>query len=107
MVEGPVERFVPERADGHGIESFVVSGVQFSYMSGVYDGGFNDTAFLGGPIREGLQVRVYYLSTSRGPKIVQLEVADKADLKLSFRLTGPNVAPDASLDCHAAIAAAA
>jgi hypothetical protein len=76
MVEGRVEGFVPGGLNGHTAESFSVSGVGFSYSVPIFDGGFHQIQALGGPIREGLRVRIYYLPASRENKIVRIEVAE-------------------------------
>jgi len=53
------------------MERFCVSGVCFAYSDFVITSGFNNTSSHGGPIREGLPVRVTYV----GDMIVKLEVA--------------------------------
>lgn len=70
FVEGPVENFVPMPVTGHAMESFTVKGVPFSYSDYVITSGFNNTESHGGPIHEGLYVRVWY----RGNDILKLEV---------------------------------
>jgi hypothetical protein len=37
--------------------------------------GFNQTSSHGGPIRSGLQVRIYYVDPGSGPTITKLELA--------------------------------
>lgn len=71
VVEGVVTDFRPMPATGHAMESFCVSGVCFYYSDYVVTAGFNQTSSHGGPIREGLPVRVTYV----GNTIVKLEVA--------------------------------
>jgi hypothetical protein len=71
IVEGPVTDFKPMPYSGHAIESFCVEGKCFSYSDYVVTSGFNNTSSHGGPIREGLQVRVSYVDNA----IVKLEVA--------------------------------
>lgn len=71
VVEGRVEHFVPMPATGHALEHFCVGSQCFSYSDYVLTAGFNRTASHGGPIREGLRVRVTYL----GNQIARLEVA--------------------------------
>ncbi|MBV9128726.1 MAG: hypothetical protein JO117_11650 [Verrucomicrobia bacterium] len=56
---------------GHQMEWFVVDGRRFEYSDYVIVPGFNNTASHGGPIRQGLQVRVHYV----GNNIARLEVA--------------------------------
>lgn len=69
-VEGRVAHFIPAPAEGHALESFDVNGVEFAYSDYILEGGFNRTASHGGPIREGLPVRIAY---TRG-LILRLEV---------------------------------
>lgn len=71
VVEGRVGAFIPMPLEGHAEESFVVDGTKFSYSG--YEGGcwFHHAAANGGPIREGLQVRVHYWNS----KILKVEVA--------------------------------
>jgi hypothetical protein len=71
VVEGIVTDFRPMPATGHSIETFCVSGVCFSYSDYIITSGFNQTSSHGGPIREGLPVRVTYV----GDTIVKLEIA--------------------------------
>jgi hypothetical protein len=61
VVEGDVRDFHPAPWAGHEDESFVVSGVRFAYSDYVITGGFRRTSSHGGPIRQGLRVRVRYL----------------------------------------------
>jgi len=70
FVEGPVEHFVAMPANGHGVEKFDVQGKHFEYSHNVATAGFNTTSTRGGPIREGLQVRIGYV----GATIVRLEL---------------------------------
>jgi hypothetical protein len=56
---------------GHSEESFTVEGHRFSYSDYIVTSGFHNTASHGGPIREGLHVRVTY----SGNLILRLEVA--------------------------------
>lgn len=70
-VEGRVSNFHPMPASGHPDESFTVNGVQFSYSDYVVVPCFNHTASHGGPMREGLQVRIAY----SGNCIFKLEIA--------------------------------
>ncbi|MEM7664503.1 MAG: hypothetical protein AAF250_01480 [Pseudomonadota bacterium] len=58
IVEGKVQNFNPMPKEGHSKESFVVDGTRFQYSDYVLSAGFNNTASHGGPIREGLQVRI-------------------------------------------------
>lgn len=70
VVEGPVTDFVPMPYGGHALESFKVNGRQFSYSDYVVTSAFHNTASHGGPIREGLYVRISY----SGNLILRLEV---------------------------------
>jgi len=67
VVEGPVTDF----ESGLKRESFSVQGQRFSYSDGVMIPGFHQTARSGGPIHEGLRVRIAYA----GDMILRLEVA--------------------------------
>jgi hypothetical protein len=71
IVEGRVEHFHPMPAQGHDVEHFDVRGVEFSYSDYIITAGFNNTASHGGPIREGLPVRICY----RDGEILRLQVA--------------------------------
>jgi hypothetical protein len=71
VVEGPVKEFVPMPYEGHADESFVVNGHRFAYSDYDLTKGFNQTQSHGGPIREGLQVRITYIDD----KIIKLEIA--------------------------------
>jgi hypothetical protein len=68
IVEGRVENFVstPDKS-----ERFTVCGAAFSYSDYLVTAGFNNTSSHGGPIREGIWVRIAYLGNS----IARLEVA--------------------------------
>jgi hypothetical protein len=69
-VEGKVSNFMPAPFEGHRDESFEVDGVRFAYSDYVIISGFHQTASHGGPIREGLPVRIAY----RDGEIIKLEV---------------------------------
>ncbi|MFZ4536624.1 hypothetical protein [Propionivibrio sp.] len=71
VVEGPVTDFKPMPVSGHTMERFCVQQTCFEYSDFVVTGGFNNTSSHGGPIREGLPVRVSYVGNS----IAKLEVA--------------------------------
>jgi hypothetical protein len=70
VVQGQVEQFSPMPYEGHADESFVVKGKKFEYSD--YSGvtGFHNTSSHGGPIRQGLQVRISYVDDT----IIKLEV---------------------------------
>lgn len=61
-VVGRVNRFKPMPFSGHAMESFAVNGVEFYYSDYAVTAGFNNTASHGGPIREGLPVKIWYLA---------------------------------------------
>jgi len=70
-VEGTVTNFHPMPYSGHQEETFSVNGMQFSYSDYVLIPCFNNTSSHGGPIREGLRVRIAY----SGNCILKLEVS--------------------------------
>ena len=76
VVEGVVQDFVPASPDGPKIESFVVAGIRFQYADWAERRGFHQTSASGGPIREGLQVRIRYVGPSEDPTIVRLEARE-------------------------------
>lgn len=71
LVEGQVTDFVPERSDGHPMETFRVGAAHFQYSSSDITPGFNWTAGRGGPIRDGVTVRVVDVNGM----IARLEIA--------------------------------
>jgi len=73
MVEGVVTNFHPMPYSGHANESFMVNGVQFEYSDYDVTAGFNNTASHGGPIREGLVVRIWH---SKG-RILRLDIKEE------------------------------
>jgi hypothetical protein len=75
VVEGPVEYFHPMPYNGHAVERFTVHGVQFAYSDYISTPGFNKTASHGGPIKEGLWVRIAYFDPGDSKyEILRLEV---------------------------------
>ena len=63
VVEGEVTAFFPEpydRGKGQPKESFTVNGIQFEYSEGDATAGFHHTTSHGGPIHDGLHVRIEY-----------------------------------------------
>jgi hypothetical protein len=74
FTEGFVENFVPMPSDGHGVESFSVSGVRFAYSDYRKTGGFNNTSTRGGPIRDNSYVRICF--DPPGNVILRLEIRD-------------------------------
>jgi hypothetical protein len=70
VVEGPVENFHPMPVEGHDLESFTVKGQKFEYSDFVISPGFHNATSRGGPILEGLPVRISYVKND----IVKLEI---------------------------------
>jgi hypothetical protein len=70
VVEGHVTNFRPMPYEGHKDECFSVESETFCYSDYVITAGFNNSASHGGPIRNGLPVRVSYV----GDAIVRLEI---------------------------------
>src|SRR5216684_4032508 len=70
VIEGTVHDFVPEPSGGHASEHFSVKGKTFYYASGVLMPGFRQSQRVGGPIRNGLYLRVHYLDDD----ILKLEI---------------------------------
>jgi hypothetical protein len=71
VVEGPVADFMPMPYEGHALEHFTVNGHRFAYSDFQETPGFHTTSSHGGPIRDGLQVRI----TSLNGVILRLEIA--------------------------------
>ena len=71
IAEGKIEQFVPMPYTGHAQETFLVNGQYFSYSDYDLTKGFNQTQSHGGPLKEGLQVRITHVDGS----IVKLEIA--------------------------------
>lgn len=76
IVEGPVEQFHPAPYTGHEDESFCVSQVCFHYSDFIVVNGFHQTASHGGPMHDGLWVRIQYIPGLTGLQILQLEVRE-------------------------------
>jgi branched-subunit amino acid transport protein len=76
VVEGSVEHFHPMPGGGHDSERFEVAGVHFEYSHWSISQGFNQDVTVGGPIREGLYVRIHYvrLADESFGTIVRLEI---------------------------------
>jgi len=72
VVEGVVTHFVPMPPEGHASEHFEVDGHHYSYSDYGIQPGFNNTSSHGGPIREGLRVRIADVDGS----IARLEIAE-------------------------------
>ena len=60
VVEGIVQDFRPAPALGPARESFSVDGISFSYNALDDSPCFHNAPFRGGPVREGLDVRIHY-----------------------------------------------
>ena len=60
VVDGVVENFHPAPAIGPAAESFTVRGILFSYNKLDYSPCFHNAPLRGGPIRDGLHVRIHY-----------------------------------------------
>lgn len=71
VTEGIVTDFTPVEPDGRGGESFVVGGRRFHYSDYELRPGFHQTQRHGGPLHEGLHVRIYHLED----EIARLEIA--------------------------------
>ena len=72
VVQGCVQDFSPKLIKGRGeLERFRVRGVLFEYSGSDLSPGFQQTAFKGGPIHEGLHVRISYVNKI----ILKLEVS--------------------------------
>jgi hypothetical protein len=71
VIERVVRGFRPMPYAGHAEESFTVSGKRFSYSDFNVTAGFNNTRSHGGPIDNGVHVRI----THRGNTILRLEIA--------------------------------
>jgi hypothetical protein len=78
VAEGVVTDFVPMPYEGHKDECFTVNEQRFCYSDYGVSSGFSNSASHGGPIREGLPVRVSYV----GNTILRLEV--RADSLTSY-----------------------
>jgi hypothetical protein len=74
VVEGVVEDFHPMPKGGHDTERFTVGGVRFEYSDFIVSPGFNRTSSHGGPIREGLHVRIHYSLDRGDATILKLEI---------------------------------
>lgn len=75
-VEGPVTDFKPMPYEGHQDECFSVQQHTFCYSDYVVTAGFHQSASHGGPVREGLPVRIAYT----GNLILKLEIPADAQL---------------------------
>jgi hypothetical protein len=73
LIEGYVTHFSPMPYEGHADESFVINGNTLAYSDFNVTGCFNNTSSHGGPIREGLRIRIWVVNDC----IARLEVADE------------------------------
>lgn len=71
ITEGVVRDYVPVHPWGKGTENYTVNDQRFSYADDIITPGFNHTKSRGGPIKEGLQVRIWHVNG----EIIRLEVA--------------------------------
>lgn len=62
--------------NGHDTERFRVGSVSFAYSDYIVESGFNRTSSHGGPIREGLAVRIHYSGQPSHATILRLEVRE-------------------------------
>ena len=76
VVAGAVTDFVPMPGEGHKNESFKVQGTGFSYSDYSPQAGFNNSSSHGGPIKEGLKVRISYLTENGENEIAKLEIVN-------------------------------
>ena len=74
-VVGVVTDFSPAKNERGSRETFTVDGVPFSYSDYFLSGGFNQTNLRGGPMGNGLQVRILYEPMPYGNVIQRLEIA--------------------------------
>ncbi|HEY9128046.1 MAG TPA: hypothetical protein VIM62_13015 [Acidobacteriaceae bacterium] len=75
LAEGLVADFDPMPYEGHKDECFSVQTNRFCYSDYMASPGFRNTASHGGPIHEGLPVRVAFIPTRQGNLILKLEIA--------------------------------
>ncbi|MGE3301500.1 MAG: hypothetical protein AB7M12_00115 [Hyphomonadaceae bacterium] len=67
QVEGAIEDFESGRSGKGTEEKFQVGGIRFRYRSNVLTAAFNKVATRGGPMREGLRVRIWYVAEPNTP----------------------------------------
>jgi hypothetical protein len=85
VVEGRVENFV---FIPHKTERFSVCGASFSYSNYLVTAGFNNTNSYGGPIREGMWVRIAHSGNSIARlEIVRQDASEGAQCHRSSPLT--------------------
>lgn len=78
VAEGRITDFVHQEREGdnqYTFESFKVQDIAFAYSHNIITGGFNRPALRGGPIREGLNVRIHFLPMApSGNVITRIEI---------------------------------
>ncbi len=77
VVQGTVVHFDPMSFEGHKVECFSAQDKRFCYSDYLIAPGFRNAASHGGPIREGLPVRIAYTTASGRNVILRLEVGAK------------------------------
>jgi len=70
FTEGEVVRFSPMPYEGHRNETFEINGRRFEYSDYSLSPGFNTTRSHGGPIHQGIRVRIWHV----GNTIIRLDV---------------------------------
>lgn len=75
-IEGAVKNYKAFSTTGTAGEQFEVNGTPFGYVDSFQYRCFHKSAANGGPIREGLPVRISYAAQRYGNCIVKLEVAE-------------------------------
>lgn len=78
VVEGTVTDFVPMPYSGHAMEKFNVNGHHYEYSDYNVVAGFNNTQSHGGPIRQGLKVRIADVDGQIAKLEIVEESADKS-----------------------------
>lgn len=81
VIEGVVTHFVPMPPEGHAPERFMVGGQLFTYSSYGISPGFSWIRANGGPIENGVYIRIHHL----GNDIARLEVADTDNTRRSAK----------------------
>ncbi len=77
VVEGPVANFTPQPTGDHGVESFTVANVPFTYGAASLEPGFRTASTHGGPInKDGINVRIHYCADPQAGRnvILRLEI---------------------------------
>jgi hypothetical protein len=75
IVEGPVVDFHAMPYTGHDTERFTVRGVAFAYTDyAANTGGFHHSRSHGGPLSEGVYVRIHYDGSPWNARILRLEI---------------------------------